>query len=148
MVYRTTALFALAASATLVLAQEYTDFTAWMKTSGTALQTLNKLESKTGSEAVSQAERLGGIYENMIGFWRQRNAPDAVKWSEEGKAAALQLASAAHAGNAEQAAAALKTLGGTCRSCHTEYRTKTPDGKYAFVSDEELEKKRAARKKK
>ena len=144
MVYRTTALFALTASAFLAFSQEYTDFTAWMKASGTALQELNKLEPKTGPQVVSRAERLGGVYENMIGFWRQRGTPDAVKWSEEGKAAAVRLASAAHAGNAVEAAAALKVLGGTCRSCHTEYRTKLPDGRYAFVSDEEL----ARRKKK
>ena len=132
MVIRPTALFALAAGALLLVAQEHSDFTAWMKSSDTSMKALDKLPAKTGAEAVSQAERLGGVYENMIAFWRQRNAADAIKWSEQGKAAAVQLASAANSENATDAAAALKTLAGTCRSCHETYRIKLPDGRFAF----------------
>jgi hypothetical protein len=90
----------LPAFALAVAAQEYTQLTEWMKTSGDAAKVLAKLEKKTGEQAVSNAERLGGVYEEMIAFWRQRNAADAVKWSEQGKAAAVELASAANAGNA------------------------------------------------
>ena len=53
-----------------------------MKAAGASLGVLRKLEKKTGPEAVANAEKLGGIYENMIGFWRQRNAEDAVKLSD------------------------------------------------------------------
>jgi cytochrome c556 len=120
-------ILALAAAAT---AQEYPDFTAAMKASNTAFDTLRKLEAKTGKEAVSAAERLGGIYENMIPFWRQRNAEDAVGWSEQGKAAAAQLASAAKANDAEAAGAAFKALSGTCRSCHDAHRARVGEGKY------------------
>ena len=79
---------------------------------------------------LAAAERLGGIYENMVPFWRQRNAAKAVRISEEGKAAAAILASAANSGNAEEVAGALKQLGGTCRSCHEQYREKVAEGKY------------------
>jgi cytochrome c556 len=132
MVFRATAFIALLSCVSLVMAQEYRDFTAWMKSSDTSMKALNKLPAKSGETAVREAERLGAVYENMIGFWRQRSAADAVKWSEQGKAAAAQLASAAHAENATEAASALKTLAGTCRSCHEAHRVKLPDGRFAF----------------
>jgi hypothetical protein len=110
--------------------QENGELEAWMKATGASLGVLRKLEKKTGPEAVTQAEKIGGIYENMIGFWRQRNAEDAVKLSTEGKAAAVELASAAHADDADKAAAAFARLGGTCKGCHDAHREKTPEGKY------------------
>jgi cytochrome c556 len=119
------AVFALSAAA-----EEIPQLTMWMKTAGAALGALSKAEKKTGPQAVAGAERLGAVYENMIPFWRGRNAANAVKWSEEGKAAAVELASAANAGKEEEAAAALKTLSGTCHNCHEAYREKLPDGGY------------------
>jgi cytochrome c556 len=113
-----------------VSAEHNEEMHAWMKTTGTAMDTIRKLEKKTGPEVVASAERVGVVYENMIAFWRQRNAADAVKWSEDGKAAAVALASAANAGDADKAAASLKSLSETCRSCHTQYREKLPDGTY------------------
>lgn len=124
------ALTALAASGLILLAQEDTGFTGWMKTINTAFGALRKMETKTGPEAVEHAEKLAGAYEEMIGFWRQRNAADAVKASEAGKAAAVAMASAANAGNAEKAASAMSTLSGTCKTCHDAHREKTEDGKY------------------
>jgi hypothetical protein len=111
-------------------AQENETLEGWMKATGASLGALRKLEKKTGPEAITNAEKLGGIYENMISFWRQRNADDAVKLSTEGKAAAVELASAAHADDADKAAAAFARLGGTCKPCHEAHREKTPEGKY------------------
>lgn len=113
-------------------AQQDAEFTAWMKTSGRALGALNKLDKKTGKDAVSGAERLGGVYEQMIGYWRQRNLADAEKWAVDGKAAATELAAAAFANDADRAGQALKTLGETCHSCHVKYRESLPDGTYRF----------------
>ena len=101
-----------------------------MKDADKASSALRKLDIKTGGNAVESAEDLGGIYEEMIGFWRQREASRAVKWSAEGKAAAVELASAANAGDAERAEAAWKRLGTTCKSCHDMFREKLPDGRY------------------
>jgi hypothetical protein len=114
----------------VVFAQQNPELTSWMKDADSASSALRKLEKKTGEQAVESAEDLGGIYEEMIGFWRQRDARNAVKWSEEGKAAAVELASAANAGDAVRAESAWKALGGTCKSCHDMYREKLPDGKY------------------
>jgi cytochrome c556 len=119
-------------SALLLAAQDHAAFDSVMKSADSAIKALNKLETKTGLEAVRHAERLASVYESMISFWRQRHRPDAVKYSIEGKAAALALMSAAHAGNAQEAAASLKSLGATCRGCHQTYRIKRPDGTSTF----------------
>jgi cytochrome c556 len=118
-------LFAVAA-----MGQEYPDLAAWMKTNNTASSALRKLEKKTGPQAVRPAEQMGGVFENMIAFWRGRNISDAVKWAESGKASALELATAASAGDAERAEAAFKTLTDTCRQCHEAHREKIGEGKY------------------
>lgn len=117
-------------SALALPAQENESLEAWMKATGASMGVLRKLEKKTGPEAVANAEKIGGIYENMINFWRQRNAEDAVKLSTEGKAAAVELASAAHGDDADKAAAAFTRIGGTCKPCHDAHREKTPEGKY------------------
>ena len=124
------ALFALAASGLVASAQDDAKFEEWMKSVDTSAKVLRKLEKKTGTETVESAEKIGVAYENMIGYWRQKNAADAVKLSEEGKAAAVELASAANAGDVEKADAAFKKVGGTCRPCHVAHREKLPDGKY------------------
>ena len=124
------ALFALAAGCAALMAQQDATFTAWMKSIGAANGALRKMETKTGPEAVGQAERIAGAYEEMIGFWRQRTADDAVKDSVQGKAAAVALASAANAGDADKVATALSTLGGTCKSCHAAHRESLSEGKY------------------
>ncbi len=122
----------LLASALTALAQEDAQFATWMKASGRAFGILSKLDTKTGKEAVSTAETLGGVYEEMIGYWRQRNLTDAVKWSEQGKAAAVELAAAAFSGDTQRAGEAMKTIGNTCQACHSAYREKLPDGSYRF----------------
>jgi hypothetical protein len=128
-IWKLTPLLFLAAGFALV-AEEDTGFIAWMKATGTAADNLKKMEQKTGKQAVRNAERIGVVYEEMIGFWRQRNAADAVKWSEEGKAAALQLATAAYSEDNEKAGAALTALSASCKSCHEAHREKIGEGKY------------------
>ena len=120
----------LLATGTAVVAEENPEFTGWMKATKTATDELKKMEQKTGEEAMRRAERLGTIYENMIAFWRQRNAADAVKLSEDGKAAALELATAAHANDSDKAKTALSAMNNTCKSCHDAHREKIADGKY------------------
>src|ERR1017187_7171119 len=118
------------ASGLVLVGQEFSEFTAGMKSADRAWDRLRDLQSKTGKQAAHQAESIEGVYENMIGFWRQRDSAVAVKSAIEGKAAAAMLASAAYAGDEAQAQAAFKPLSGPCRSCHAAHREKLPDGKY------------------
>jgi cytochrome c556 len=123
------ALPVLACTGIALMAQDNGPLEEWMKTTNQSVQSLRKMEKKTGPEAVAAAEKISGVYENMIGFWRQRNADDAVKLAEDGKAAAVALASAAKAENAEDAAAAFGKVGGTCMPCHAAHRVRSPEGK-------------------
>lgn len=123
-------LLALSMLFAVILAAQDDEFVHGMKATKAAMDELQKMEKKTGPKAVAAGERLGSVYENMIPFWRQRLAADAVKWSEEGKSAAVMFASAASSDDAEKAGAALKAIGGTCKSCHDAHREKTPEGKY------------------
>jgi len=122
-------LFALCACAFTLTAQDEM-FVNGMKSVGSASGELRKMDKKTGAGAVAAAEKIAGVYENMISFWRQRNVEDAVKWSESGKAAAVELASAANTGDDSKAAAALGTLNGTCKQCHDAHRERIAEGKY------------------
>lgn len=123
---------ALLLSGAAAFAEDFTDFTQGMKYTDQAASALRKMEKKTGPQAVRAAEGLGGVYEEMIGFFRQRGAQDAVKLAEDGKAAATKLASAAFANDAEGADAAFKAVSATCRPCHDAYRSRAADGKYHF----------------
>jgi len=111
-------------------AQDEADLQKWMKTTGGEFGALRKIESKTGPDAAASAEKIAVIYDQMKGFWEKRQVDDAVKMSTDGKAAALELASAAKAGDGDKAAAAFKTVGGTCQGCHTAHREKAADGSY------------------
>ncbi len=132
MVRRTVVFPVLIVCGAALVAQRIPDHAAGMKGAAGATRVLSKLESKTGPGAVRSAERLGGLYEELINFWRQRDDKDAVKWAQQGKAASVQLAAAAHAGDAAQAAAAFKFIEATCTSCHEAHRVKLADGTYAF----------------
>jgi cytochrome c553 len=113
-----------------LVAEEDTELSGWMKVSNNAVENLKKMEKLAGEPAVRNAERLGVVFENMVGFWRQRNMNDAVKWSQQGKAAALELATAAYAGDADKAAEAFKAVNATCDSCHEAHREKIVIEKY------------------
>jgi cytochrome c556 len=125
--------------ASAISAQQNAEMTEWMKATAQASDKLRKAEKKTGSDVVSQAERLGGIYEEMIGFWRQQGtgAEDAVKLSVVGKAAAVALASAANRNDEAAAASAIRSLTGTCKSCHDTHREKIGENKYRIKVTEQ-----------
>ena len=122
MLLRTALLTVIAAA--IGSAQDAPEFQVWMKQTQAAMGVLNKLPKKAGPEAMNAAEHIGGVYERMIGYWRQRNAADAIKLSEQGKAAAAMLATAAYSGDDAAATAALKTLSSTCKPCHDARREK------------------------
>lgn len=109
---------------------EYPELTGWMQGMKTALVAVQAPDAASNPKAVRAAERLGTSYENLIEFWRQQKVEKAVAISETGKTTAMELANALHSGNAEKAAALVKTLGATCHSCHVAYREKLPDGRY------------------
>lgn len=123
--------FALAAVCAVMYAQDDAAYEKAMKALGKDSGMIRKADPKTGAEVAAAAERIAGVYETSHAFWTKRGgAADAVKWSEEGKAAATELASAAKAGDAAKAGSAFQKLGGTCKQCHDVHREKLADGTY------------------
>ena len=114
----------------LLQAQDDADFQKEMKVIDEHAGVLRKMPARTVPEAAERADKIAALYGNMKTFWAKRNVSDAVKFSEDGQTAAVQLASAAKAADGEKAEAAFKALSGTCRGCHTAHREKLPDGTY------------------
>lgn len=123
-------LFSLFAFGALSFAQDEAELSKWMKAIQTETGVLRKADPKTGADVAASAEKVAVLYDQTKGFWEKRQMADAVKMSDEGKAAAMELASAAKASDGEKANAAFKTLGGTCRGCHDLHREKAADGSY------------------
>jgi cytochrome c553 len=108
---------------------KYPELREWMRDMLKAEKVFEGTE-KTGEKAVESGEDLEVAFEEMTGFWRQFSASDAVKISVEGKAASAQLVAAAHAGDAEKAAAAWQAVSATCHACHEKRREKLEDGSF------------------
>jgi hypothetical protein len=133
----------------LALAQQDADFAAGMKRLSNMVGVVKKFtpgttDTKIRDQASGAAETIGSTYEEMIAYWRQREAPDAVKWAEQGKAQAAALNNALFAGDAQKAEAAMNAIGATCSACHAARREKTADGRYRFKTPADPTKAGAA----
>ena len=113
-----------------LLAQDEAALEKNMKAIDGHVKVIRGLTARTGADAADNAEKIAALYTELREFWVKRNVADAVKSAEDGKAAALQLASAAKAGDAEKGEASFKALSGTCRGCHMAHRERLPDGTY------------------
>jgi hypothetical protein len=96
----------------------------WMKESG---QLQGKIRKNEDVEA--SAKRLAAIYVEVEAFWAKRNET-GLKSAKEGQEAANALAKAAAAGDAAGIAAASRSLGNSCRTCHDANREKVSEGVY------------------
>ncbi len=110
------------------VAQEESELDKLMKQVGEASGRIRK--STDLNETAKDAEIISGLLKQSNAFWVTHNKSDAAKWSEEGTAAAKELAVAAASGNKETTAAANKTMGAACQACHKVYRERLPDGSY------------------
>ncbi len=124
-------IFALAAVCSLGFAQDDAAYEKAMKALGKETGVIRKADPKTGPEIAAGAERIAELYATSKTFWEKRGGgADAVKWSEEGHAIAMEVAAAAKAGDAAKAGSAFQKLGGTCKQCHDAHREKLADGSY------------------
>jgi hypothetical protein len=96
----------------------------WMKESG---QLQGKIRKNEDVEA--SAKRLAAIYIEVEGFWAKRNET-GLKSAKDAQEAANAIAKAAAAGDAAGVAAASKSLGGACKTCHDANREKVSEGVY------------------
>jgi hypothetical protein len=84
-----------------------------------------KLMANDLAGAAKDAAQIQAVFADIEKFWAQNNKADGVKWAQEGRQNATEMASALTAGDANRATAARKTMSGSCNSCHMAYREGT-----------------------
>ena len=110
-------------------AVELADFQPHMKKAGRGVKALKRqLKVQDGAGAAKSAKAVATHFETMQKLWAADSITDAADWSTEASAAASDVASKAASEDWAGAQAAVKTLGGTCRSCHRAHRGKKKDG--------------------
>src|SRR5437867_2966496 len=110
------------------------EFQAAMKDAAAACQRLKKnVDAKANAEDMAKdADEIAQNFRKMGGFWKQRQADDAMQSCREAFGAATAVSKAAKTGNMDEAAAQFKTLMGTCAGCHKVHREKAADGSYSI----------------
>ena len=62
-------------------AQSDADYTGWMKELGGSRPKMQKaIAAKQGPEIAAEAEKVAGIYKNMVTFWEGRKAAKKTFW--------------------------------------------------------------------
>jgi cytochrome c556 len=124
-------LCSLLATFAVVAHADEADLKTAMKTAGGTSGKLRKgIEAKAFADVAKDAATLQGAFKQMEDYFAAAGTADAVKWSQDGGAAAGELAKAAAAENADGVTTSLKAAGATCGACHTAHREKLADGSY------------------
>jgi cytochrome c556 len=117
--------------ATALFAQDHAEFKGWMKSTGGEFSAARKgVAAKQGPETAEAAEKLAGLFAHVADHFKEDKMEDGVKIANEAEHASKSLAEAAKAGDWDKASAEVKTIGGSCQSCHAAHREKLPDGSF------------------
>ena len=113
---------------------EMVAYVGWMRTVSLSSNSLKKsIEDKQVDAVQLDAQTLADMFGKVQEYWTQSNTSDAAGLAKSAQDASMNLKAAAAAGNWAEAGAAMKTISGTCGSCHTAHRgEKTRDGRYSI----------------
>jgi cytochrome c556 len=123
-------------SGALVVAQKVTtpeELDKVMKKAGPAMQAANKaLQSGAYADVKTQLATLKQAINDSREFWVTQKKEDALKFNKEtvAKIEAVEQLVSAGTVDAAAATAALKEIGGACRSCHEPYRARDAENNY------------------
>ena len=126
----------LAGSGAIVIAQKGStpeDLEKAMKKAGPALEASGKAVGGSAyADAKPQLAALKQAIDESRDFWVDHKRDDAIKFNKDTIAKIEQVEKLVSADPVDPAAAAaaMKEVGGACRSCHTVYRTRDADNKY------------------
>ena len=117
----------------VAFAHEHEEFEAWMKQTNANFSSLQKtVAAKNGPETAAAAEKLAELYVHVKTHFEDHKMADGINLATTGHDTAKDLAAAAKSGDWDKAGADLKTIGGTCQSCHAAHRVKNSDGTYTM----------------
>ena len=113
---------------------ELVEYVGWMRMVSLSSGSLKKSVVDKQADAVQMdAQTLADIFGKVQEYWTKNNASDAAGLAKSAQDAAMTLKTASAAGNWTEADAAMKTIGGTCGSCHAAHRgDKTAYGGYSI----------------
>ncbi|MGE3511878.1 MAG: hypothetical protein AB7N65_23675 [Vicinamibacterales bacterium] len=105
------------------------EYQGLMKQAGGALQSVGKnAEAKNYDGLIADAGTLKAAFAEVGKFWTAKKVDTALNACKATYQAATELETAAKAKNDDGIAAARKSLGAGCQSCHSQHREKTADG--------------------
>ena len=107
------------------------DLEKLMQKIGPTYQSVRKnLQGGSVDEAGKEAQQLGELFGNVEKFWAQHNKEDAVKWAQQARTYASEVAGNAVGGDPAKATATAENMGGVCKQCHGTYRESDGEGGY------------------
>jgi cytochrome c556 len=99
----------------------------YMKALSTANAALGKkVQGDQLADAAKDALTLSTTLGDIEKFWAQNNKADGVKWSQDARKTATDLAGALTAGDAAKVKELRTALGQSCTGCHMAYREGGP----------------------
>jgi mono/diheme cytochrome c family protein len=105
------------------------DYSAHMKEIGPLNQALGKaIKGGDAAEGGKAAARLEILFKNIHGYWTDKKVADATEAAGTAVTALQTLQKALSANDMAAAETARATFAGTCMTCHTAHREKTPEG--------------------
>src|SRR5688572_5528515 len=105
------------------------DLDARMKNIGSTYPAMRmQLMANQLGDAAKAAQQLATWFGDVERFWAQNSKPDAVKWSQDARTFATEVAGTATAGDAMKATQAAANMQGACKQCHGTYREADPAG--------------------
>jgi cytochrome c556 len=127
----------LAGSGAIAIAKVTTpeDLDKVMKKAGPALEASGKaIGGSAYTDAKPQLAALKQAIDDSREFWVEHKRDDAIKFNKDtiAKIEQVEKLVSAEPVDAAAAAAAMKEVGGACRSCHGVYRTKDADNSYVL----------------
>jgi mono/diheme cytochrome c family protein len=97
------------------VAQDDAQYSAWMKSVPASVGAIRN--AADSAAAAADASKLADTFDKVAGFWKTRNAPDAVEFAETARDTAKAIA----AGTGDKAAN-LQKLQAQCGGCHKAHR--------------------------
>ena len=113
--------------AVCVVAQTEGEYSGWMKDIAKTKGGVKKaIDSKSNTEVAEGASHLAGLFKEVSGFWKGKNASDAVTIADNAESAANELAAAAKAGDESKIQSSFQAVGMACGACHMAHRGGSP----------------------
>lgn len=107
------------------------EFEGWMKQTNASFAGARKaVAAKQGTETAAEGDKMAELFGHVKEHFEHHKWADAIALAKTAQDTSKDLSADAKAGNWDKASADLKTIGGTCQTCHAAHRVKNAKGEY------------------